>query len=154
MTCTCCQPLSEAQRVEYTTSLFGAGFPVAVEPALFRFAGLLSPEYTGGYREFYALSNGGFYMAPASDGPIQVRSENGFEGELSACAFGITICLYAFSQLSFAGDALALGGSARDADRALLTSQVTATVLCRRSRRISSWTTKRVVTTASVVGSP
>src|SRR5664279_2876838 len=102
MTCsTCCQPLSDAQRVEYTASLFGVGFPLTVEPAVFRFARLLSSDYDGGLWDFYALSNGGFYMAPSSDGLFLVRSENGFEGELSAQAFGITACLYAYSQLSF-----------------------------------------------------
>ena len=33
MTCTCCQPLSESQRVDYPASLFGAAeFPFRVEP--------------------------------------------------------------------------------------------------------------------------
>ena len=29
--------------------------------------------------------------------------ENGYEGQLSADAFGITVCLYAYSRLSFSG---------------------------------------------------
>ena len=33
MTCTCCQPLSESQRVDYPASLLGAAeFPFRVEP--------------------------------------------------------------------------------------------------------------------------
>ena len=74
-----------------------------VEPAIFNIAGRLSADYTGGLWEFYALSNGGFYMAPKTDEPFDVHCENGFEGRLSACAFGITVCLYAFSHLSFKG---------------------------------------------------
>jgi len=109
MTCTCCtQPLADAQRVDYPASLFGAvDFPFRVEPTIFNFAGQLSADYTGGMWDFYALSNGGFYIAPQTDEPFDVRAENGFEGRLSPCAFGMTVCLYAFSHLSFGGDRLA-----------------------------------------------
>jgi hypothetical protein len=41
-------------------------------------------------------------MAPDDDQPFQVCSENGWEGKLSADAFGIAACLYAYSHLSFA----------------------------------------------------
>jgi len=108
MTCTCCQPLTESQRVDYPASLFGAvDFPFRVEPAIFGIAGQLSADYDGGLWELYALSNGGFYMATATDEPFDVRAENGFEGRLSPCAFGMTVCLYAFIHLSFGGDRLA-----------------------------------------------
>ena len=107
MTCTCCQPLADAQRVDYPASIFGVDFPFRVEPMIFTFAGHLSADYDGGLWDFYALSNGGFYMAPKTDEPFNVRAENGFEGRLSACAFGMTVCLYAFSHLSFGGGDLA-----------------------------------------------
>jgi len=106
MTCTCCQPLSESQRIDYPAALFGVAFPFRVEPAVFNIARQLSRAYDGGLWDFYALSNGGFYMAPQTDEPFDVRAENGFEGRLSACAFGITVCLYAFSLLSFEGGVL------------------------------------------------
>jgi len=49
----------------------------------------------------YELSNGGFYMAP-NVGPVKFSvHSNGFEGTLSADAAGITVCLFAFSHLSF-----------------------------------------------------
>lgn len=64
-------------------------------------------DYRGGYWQFYALSNGGFYLAPDSDRLFPVVCENGYEGNLSADALGITACLYAYSHLSFAGDAFA-----------------------------------------------
>ena len=101
MTCTCCQPLSDEQRIAYPASLFGVAFPFRVEPTIFTFAQDLSSDYTGGYWELYALSNGGFYMAPQSCMRFTVRAEHGFEGSLSACALGITACLYAYSHLSF-----------------------------------------------------
>ena len=100
--------LDDARRVSVPAALFGAHFAARVEPYVFGIARTLSRDYDGGYWEFYALSNGAFYMAPAGDGRFNVRCENGFEGELSADAFGIACCLYCYSHLSFAGpDALA-----------------------------------------------
>ena len=40
-------------------------------------------------------------MAPDDDARFTVRSENGYEGTMSADALGVTACLYAFSRLSF-----------------------------------------------------
>jgi hypothetical protein len=94
----------EHQRVQHTADLFGLDFPLYVEPLVYALTDRLASEYNGGYWEFYVLSNGGFYMAPHSDMPFQVRCENGFEGELSTNALGITICLYAYSQLSFTAE--------------------------------------------------
>ena len=96
----------DTDRVQHTAKAFGSTFQ-RLEPAIFDMAGRLAAEYNGGYWLFYALSNGGFYMAPRSDTTFIVSSENGFEGELSADAFGIVCCLYSFSHLSFGGDAFA-----------------------------------------------
>ena len=46
-------------------------------------------------------------MSPAGDTVFHVTCENGFEGDLSADAFGITACLYAYNQLSFSGTLIA-----------------------------------------------
>ena len=89
------------QRINHTANIFGVHFPLRFEPAVYRIAGMIAPEYSGGYWEFYTLSNGGFYMAPASEKSFQVFCENGFEGKLSGDALGISVCLYAFSHLSF-----------------------------------------------------
>ncbi len=88
-------------RTHITAQLFGSHFPMKLEPAIFTIAGHLSEDYHGGYWEFYTLSNKGFYMAPDSETPFKVSCENGFEGELSGDALGITACLYAYSHLSF-----------------------------------------------------
>ena len=93
--------LNETERIEYTAKLFGAHFPLRLEPFIFDMAGSLSRDYTGGYWNMYELSNGGFYMAPDEDRPFRVECMNGYEGTLSADAFGITVCLYAYSNLSF-----------------------------------------------------
>ena len=90
-----------ADRLAFTDALFGINFPMRLEPTVFDMAGRLAPDYNGGYWQFYALSNGGFYMAPQSDTVFAVSCENGFEGQLSADALGIAGCLYALSQLSF-----------------------------------------------------
>lgn len=46
-------------------------------------------------------------MAPEHNKPFEVMAENGFSGQISAEAFGIVVCLYAYSGLSFGGDTLA-----------------------------------------------
>jgi hypothetical protein len=98
------EQLTEAQRGPHAAKLFGIRFPLMVEPYAFDSAGALSEQYDGGYWEFYTLCNGGFYMAPTARETFHVACANGFEGDLSADAFGITACLYAYSLLSFAAD--------------------------------------------------
>lgn len=93
--------MDDTQRINHTADLFGVQFPLRLEPCIFAMADMLSRDYNGGYWHFYALSNGGFYMAPASEAIFDVSCENGFDGKLSADALGITACLYAFSHLSF-----------------------------------------------------
>lgn len=89
------------QRTSFTGKLFGINFPMRLEPTVFCMAGRIAAEYHGGYWLFYALSNGGFYMAPQSDTVFAVSCENGFEGQLTADALGIAACLYSYSHLSF-----------------------------------------------------
>lgn len=96
--------LEDAQRVDHTTKLFGIRFPFSVEPCVFDTAAELCADYAGGYWHFYTLSNGGFYMAPSAEASFHVVCENGYEGDLSADAFGVAVCLYAYSRLSFSGD--------------------------------------------------
>ncbi len=95
------QLVVEDQRTNVTADLFGVYFPLQLEPFIFSMASRLSDDYGGGYWLFYTLGNGGFYMAPDSDGKFQVVSPNGWEGFMSADAFGITVCLFAYSNLSF-----------------------------------------------------
>jgi hypothetical protein len=44
----------------------------------------LAKNYLGRYREFYTLSNGGYYMAPISDKCFDVICDNHFRVELRA----------------------------------------------------------------------
>ena len=89
------------QRMQQVNALFGSRFPFQLEPLIYNLAGNMSENYQGGYWEFFILDNDGFYMAPGSGGPFKVSCINGYEGKLSADDFGITVCLYAYSLLSF-----------------------------------------------------
>lgn len=97
----------ESERMNIVDGLFGMAYMLKLEPAVFSIAEALAEEYTGGYWEFHDLSNGGFYMAPQHDTEFTVSCENGFEGKLSPDAFGIAVCLYAYSEMSFHGNRLA-----------------------------------------------
>ena len=91
----------EDQRMAVVERLFGIHFPLSFEPTVFGITEKMAEDYTGGYWDFYTLSNGGFYMALAGDEVFHVTCDNMFEGDLSADALGITACLYAYSHLSF-----------------------------------------------------
>lgn len=101
--------LNARQRIDYPAKLFGHQFPFVLEPNIFHMAAMLSADYKGGFWQFYALSHGGFYMAPEETETAQttetsktfrLSAPNGYEGTLSANAMGITACLYAYSHLS------------------------------------------------------
>ena len=98
------QQVSDKLRILHTADLFGIRFPLNIEPSIYSIASNIANEYNGAYWEFYALSNGGFYMAPVSNQSYQVSCENGFVGKLSPDALGITACLYAYSHLSFSSN--------------------------------------------------
>lgn len=96
--------IPESQRIAHTAKLFGVHFPFRLEPTIYALASELSPDYQGGYWHFHQLDHGAFYMAPAAEMPFHMTSPNGFAGELSPEAFGITVCLFAYSNLCFGGD--------------------------------------------------
>ncbi len=87
-------------RIQHTADLFSTYFPLRLEPTVFD-AAHMAVEYNGGYWSFYALSNGGFYMAPNIDSRFNLHCPNSNEVELSADSLGIVCCLYAYSMLSF-----------------------------------------------------
>ena len=93
--------IPDGERLQMLPRHFGRDM-LTVEYAIFAFMRRLSQRYTGGYWIYFELSNGGFYMAPQSDNRFPVNVDgNGFEGEMSADAAGITACLFALSHLSF-----------------------------------------------------
>lgn len=65
------------------------------------YLGRLSDDYKGGYWEFYELSNGGWYAAPRTEQRYRMHWDgNGYEGEMSADAAGITASLFAINELA------------------------------------------------------
>jgi hypothetical protein len=97
----------EPDRMAIVDRLFGLAYVLKLEPAVFSIAEALSEGYEGGIWSFYELTNGGFFMAPHHDTEFTLSCENGFDGQMLPDAFGITVCLYAYSELSFEGDRLA-----------------------------------------------
>ena len=91
----------EARRMSVTGKYFGLHFPLQIEPVIYGITEKMAEDYDGGYWDFFTLSNGGFYMAPAGDYVFHVICDNMFEGDLSADALGITSTLYSYSHLSF-----------------------------------------------------
>jgi antirestriction protein len=98
-----CGEIPENQRASFAAKLFGARF-IFLESFVFDTASSLSPDYDGGLWAFNGLCNGGFDMVPTGPKEFRVQCANGFDGVLSAEAFGITCCLYAYSLLSFSPD--------------------------------------------------
>src|ERR1035437_1386989 len=93
--------IPESERTSFVDRLFGINYILQLEPTVFSMAERLAAAYSGAYWEFFAVSNSGFFMAPRSKITFAVVCENGFEGQLSADALGITACLYSYSHLSF-----------------------------------------------------
>ena len=93
--------VTEQKRTSHTARLFGLHFPMRLEPAVYGLTENMSEDYSGGYWDFWELSNGGFYMSPSSQKKFKVSCMNDYAGEMSADALGITACLYAYSHLSF-----------------------------------------------------
>ena len=96
--------IPEEQRLSHIEKLFGAHFPLMLEPVIYGITERMAEAYRGGYWQFYTLNNGGFYLAPEGDQVYQVSCDNYFTGQLSADALGITACLYAYSHCSFSRD--------------------------------------------------
>lgn len=87
------------RRMQILPKYFGR-FMITAEATVYCSLQSLSPDYTGGYWDFFELGNGGFYMAPATDRRIRLQCEgNGFDGEMSTDAAGIVACLFAFNTL-------------------------------------------------------
>lgn len=93
--------VSEGQeRANVLKSMFGKNH-IKAEIYTFRWMGLLCKEYHGAYWYIYTLSNGAYYMAPATDNRFTVYCYgSGQEVELSADAAGLVACLFAVNQLA------------------------------------------------------
>lgn len=91
----------EAMRLIIPVQHFKQYFPLKIEPTIYNVARMLCPGYNGALWQFYITSQNGFFMVPDIDEPVHIVCENGYEGRVSKEAFGIIVCLYAYSHLSF-----------------------------------------------------
>lgn len=106
----------EQDRLAFLPSLFGYKCNY-VETLVYRWMQKLSPvqlpefrmhsldfqdmHYSGGEWDFYALSNGGFFMAPTDRDSYRITvTGNYFDNELSAKASGIVATLFALCELT------------------------------------------------------
>jgi hypothetical protein len=98
--------VSGCRRLGFLPALFGARLMLRGEALVYTSAGRLSDGYTGGSWSFYTLSHGGGYLVPTCAERFTVQVEgNGFDGEVSADAFGIIVTLFALNKLLFFVDA-------------------------------------------------
>ena len=90
----------DAQRLDFLPRHFGRQMLIA-ERAVYAHLGSLCPDYQGGYWDYFELSNGGCFMAPATSRGYRIIVEgNGFTGTLDAECAGIVATLFALSHLS------------------------------------------------------
>lgn len=91
----------ESRRMQILPTYLGREF-VRGEMLVYSHLSAMCPEYLGGVWDFFELSNGSFYMAPAYRQPFDLHVDgNGFAGRVSADAAGLIACLFAFNQLTW-----------------------------------------------------
>ena len=94
-----CTRLPDNLRLGFLPRHFGRHF-MLVESVIYSHMGNLCAGYSGGYWDFFDLSNGGCYLAP-NGSTFALAAPNGFEATVSANVGGLIATLYAFSGLSF-----------------------------------------------------
>jgi len=72
-----------------------------LERAIFAAMGLYCASYSGGYWDYFQLSNGGFFMALPNDEHFHMASPNGFSCDVDAETAGIIATAFAYGNLSF-----------------------------------------------------
>jgi Antirestriction protein len=91
----------DAERLDFLPTMFGTRLMMHAETLVYTWMDALSPDYSGGFWNFYALSNGGGYLAPQRTEALRVAVEgNGFAGFLSGDAAGIVATLFALCELA------------------------------------------------------
>ncbi len=95
------QRVAERERVKCLPQRFGTQ-SARVEGAIYNALGELCEEQLRVRWQFYRLSNGGVYLAPDCNGPINLTCQaNGFYGAVSADAAGLVACALAYAKLGF-----------------------------------------------------
>lgn len=95
------ETIAQEERGNFLPSLLPKAW-LPFENTVYNLASTHSEDYQGGLWAFVELSNGGMFMHPQSEKIFKVECwGNHYEGNMSAEAFGIGLCLHAFSRLSF-----------------------------------------------------
>lgn len=89
----------EEERGEFLPKNFGISLMLQAESMIFDFMKKNIPDYTGGYYEFYKLSNGGFYMA-INDESVNIKTYN-LNDTISGDAAGIIATIFTIGSLLF-----------------------------------------------------
>lgn len=93
--------VAEGDRLSFLPAFFGPRLMLRGEALVYGWLDTLSEDYNGGFWNYYTLTNGGFYMAPATDKRLRLEVDgNGFDREMSADAAGIVATLFALGQLA------------------------------------------------------
>ena len=96
--------LTGSDRTGAISRRYGAA-AFSFETILYALASRYSPDYNGGWWDFYELGNRGFYVSLAYDKlAIRVQNDdNGFADDMSPDAFSVGVNLCALSHLTFSG---------------------------------------------------
>ena len=90
----------DAQRLDFLPRHFGRHM-MHIENYFYTRCATLLEGYSGGYWQFYDLSNGGCFMAMEGDPMTFFNADSGVRATLSADGAGIIVMLYVLSELSF-----------------------------------------------------
>ncbi|MYN42761.1 antirestriction protein [Duganella sp. FT109W] len=89
------------QRLRFLPQRFGPHFLLA-ENTVYDTMGRLCVSYTGGYWDFYLLSNGGAFMAPTGAPAYHLVGDgNGYDGWLPGKVTGMGVTAMALNRMSF-----------------------------------------------------
>lgn len=86
-------------RKGFLPSHFGKHF-LRVENVIYNFAKILIPAYSGGFWEYFELSNGGAFLVWDTCQNVDCISPNGYSTKLSIEAASIVVCLFTFCYLA------------------------------------------------------
>ena len=93
--------VADDDRLSFLPAFFGERMMMRGESLVYGWMRSLSEDYNGGFWHYFTLSNGGFYMAPATDKRMRLDvAGNGFSGEMSADAAGVVATMFALCQLA------------------------------------------------------
>lgn len=91
----------EERRMEILPRYFGR-YMILGENTVYTAMESLCDTYHGGSWDYVELSNGAFYMAPRTEGPLPISCDgNGYTGEMSRDAAGIVATLFALNAMAW-----------------------------------------------------